>query len=86
MATQQASDSTCPKLDIKETSKTLKEAKFGMNELQPVPSLAVGSIEDSAQAVDDAVLRAQGHTAEMPRLFSPLSSMGLMFWYAPLSK
>jgi hypothetical protein len=83
MATQQAMDPKCPKSQTKESSKTLREAESlpRMDDLQPIPSLAVGSVEDSAQAIDEAILRAQGHTAELPRLFSPLSSMGLMFWY-----
>jgi hypothetical protein len=79
---EHAPDPICLKSCTKESSKTLKEVEFspGMNDLQPVPSLAVGSVEDSSQAIDEAILRAQGHKAELPRVFSPLSSMGLMFW------
>jgi hypothetical protein len=82
MATQQSPDPICLKSYTKEPSKTMKEAEFslGMDDLQPVPSLAVGSVEDSSQAIDEAILRAQGHKAELPRVFSPVSSMGLMFW------
>jgi hypothetical protein len=82
MASQQVHDPICLKSYTKESSKTLKEVEFspGMDNLQPVLSLAVGSVEDSRHAIDEAILRAQGHKAELPRLFSPLSSMGLMFW------
>ena len=86
MAMQQTPDPTCHQSNTEKSSKSLKEAISSpeMKDLQPVSSIAVGSVEDSAQAVDEAILRAQGHAAELPRLFSPLSSMGLMFWYPPL--
>lgn len=46
-----------------------------------VESFGLGSSTSNASAADDAILRAQGHTAAMPRAFSLISSMGLMFWY-----
>ena len=50
-------------------------------EIAPAVSLGAGSVTTATNAIDDAVLRAQGHTAAMPRLFSAMSSLALMFWY-----
>jgi choline transport protein len=46
-----------------------------------VESLGQAYSKNNANAADDAILRAQGHKAAMPRLFSIVSTMGLMFWY-----
>jgi choline transport protein len=51
------------------------------HEIGAVESLGQTYSKTNANSADDAILRAQGHTAAMPRLFSIVSTMGLMFWY-----
>ena len=41
-------------------------------------SFAEGTVDDK-NALDDAILRAQGHDAAMPRSFSIMSALGLGF-------
>lgn len=41
-------------------------------------------LEMNTKGIDDAVLRAQGHEAAMPRSFSWLGSVGLGFRYVLL--
>lgn len=71
-------------------SKTSKDvgADTADGSLSAVESHGIGLIESlgqtysktNANSADDAILRAQGHKAAMPRLFSVVSTMGLMFW------
>jgi choline transport protein len=68
-------------------------AKATGSETRPTSASGQGSVEigvveshgmsmaKSNTNADDAILRAQGHKAAMPRLFSIVSSLGLMFWY-----
>jgi hypothetical protein len=56
--------------------------------LSGIDSHEIGAVESLGQvysktnpdSADDAILRAQGHKAAMPRLFSIVSTVGLMFW------
>lgn len=50
----------------------------GDNNLENIVSIRNGSVIDS----DDALLRAQGHEAAMPRSFSAMASLGLAFRYS----
>jgi choline transport protein len=52
----------------------------GSVEIGGVESHGLDASKSNGAAADDAILRAQGHTAAMPRLFSIVSTMGLMFW------
>lgn len=54
------------------------------NEIGAVEILGQSYSKSNDNDADDAILRAQGHKAAMPRLFSIVSTMGLMFWYAIL--
>lgn len=49
--------------------------------MQRVESMLEGSVDD-INAIDEAVLNAQGHQAAMPRQFSMVSALGLAFRYA----
>jgi choline transport protein len=48
--------------------------------LFPVESIDTEAYSYNTDVIDDAILRAQGHKAAMPRLFNAASSLGLMFW------
>ena len=50
----------------------------GDNNLENVISVRNSSLIDT----DDALLRAQGHEAAMPRSFSAIASLGLAFRYS----
>lgn len=75
-------------------SKTSKDVGADTTDgsLSAVESHGIGVVESfeqtysktNADSADDAILRAQGHKAAMPRLFSIVSTMGLMFWYPSL--
>lgn len=56
------------------------ESPHNLGEIGPVESVGLGYVSNDANAIDDAILGAQGHKAAMPRLFSAMSSLGLMFW------
>jgi len=65
---------------------TTDDSLTGVNsvEIGTVESLGQGYSKSNVDTADDAILRAQGHKAAMPRLFSIVSTMGLMFWYVIL--
>ena len=65
---------------------TTDDSLTGVNsvEIGTVESLGQGFSKSNVDTADDAILRAQGHKAAMPRLFSIVSTMGLMFWYVIL--
>ncbi|KAF5641399.1 choline transporter [Fusarium sp. NRRL 52700] len=54
-------------------------SRSGSIEIGAVESYAMDFSKDNGTSTDDAILRAQGHKAAMPRLFSIVSTMGLMF-------
>lgn len=64
-------------------NKTVVRAKVNTIGLQTAavegPSTADGDVESvhDGDALDNAILRAQGHEASLPRVFSILSSLGL---------
>lgn len=62
---------------------TAPDALTGVDsvDIGTVESLEQGYSKSNVDTADDAILRAQGHKAAMPRLFSIVSTMGLMFWY-----
>ncbi|KAJ5820639.1 hypothetical protein N7474_006230 [Penicillium riverlandense] len=60
-------------------SQALDESTQAFSEMGPVESVGLGYLSSDANDIDDAILRAQGHKAAMPRLFSAMSSLGLMF-------
>jgi len=66
-----------------ENTQSMAEKPSDVPNIEPVDSVASGSVDMHANS-DDVVLAAQGHKAAMPRLFSALSSVGFMFWYVSL--
>lgn len=78
--------SFCFKMEPKHTSKDMATETADAS-ISGVDSNEIGAVESLGQvysktngSTDDAILRAQGHKAAMPRLFSIVSTMGLMFW------
>lgn len=62
------------------SSQGMDESSQALREIGSVESVGLKYGLSDANAIDDAILRAQGHKAAMPRLFSAMSSLGLMFW------
>lgn len=62
-------------------SQGMDEPSPALREIVSKGSVGLGYLSSDPNAIDDAILRAQGHKAAMPRLFSAVSSLGLMFWY-----
>ncbi|KAI1628725.1 amino acid/polyamine transporter I [Exophiala viscosa] len=75
----------------KKTGEVVGPSGPNVETLHAVESFEVGTLEESSgDAIDDAMLRAQGYKAAMPRVFSILSSIGLCFsitnsWVGALS-
>ena len=63
------------------SSRGMDDPSPALREIASAGSVDLGYLSSDANAIDDAILRAQGHKAAMPRLFSAVSSLGLMFWY-----
>jgi hypothetical protein len=66
---------------VQRTSQDVGDHSRDTSELGPTESVGLGSLSADTTALDDAILRAQGHKAAMPRVFSVLSSLGLGFRY-----
>lgn len=63
------------------SSQSMAKPTSSLPEIAPMVSVGTGSVRMDTDGIDDAILRAQGHKAAMPRIFSAMSSLGLMFWF-----